>query len=199
MTAVDKRELIFSYIKSHPGTHLRQIKRDLGISMGVTQHHLYMLEKEGTILSRRNGLYKRFFPSLLFGEHQKDILDVLSLETERDFLLYLIQNPSSTQKELSEYSRISPGSINWHMKRLVNLGLVSVRREGQFVRYSVNGGSEVINLVLSYHPSLWELWVDRLANAIDSLSESDAEDKGLEERDTVEQFTVTKESKNNVF
>jgi DNA-binding transcriptional ArsR family regulator len=141
--------------------------------MGVTQYHLYALEKEGKILSRRSGLFKRFFPSFQFAEPQKDILDALSNETERDLLLYLIQNPRSNQKELSVYARISPATVNWHMKRLLRLGVVSAKHEGQFVKYSVNGGPEVVALVRNYHPSLWELWVDRLANAINAVADTD--------------------------
>jgi DNA-binding MarR family transcriptional regulator len=146
--------------------------------MGVTQYHLYTLERERKILSRRSGLYKRFFPSLVFGEQQQGILDVLSQETERDLLLYIIQNPGSNQKELSQYARISPGTTNWHMKRLTGSGLVQVKHEGQYVKYEISGESkEILNLVQSYHPSLWQTWVDRFANAINEVSALPQEDQ----------------------
>ncbi len=149
--------------------------------MGVTQYHLYTLERERKIISRRGGLYKRFYLSLVFGEHQQEILDVLSQETERDLLLYLIQNPGSGQKELSEFARMSPGTVNWHMKRLVGSKLVLVRHEAQFVKYEVIGDpTEIINLVRRYHPSSWQKWVDRFANAINEVSASSL---GDEERD----------------
>lgn len=141
--------------------------------MGVVQYHLYALEKERKILSRRGGLYKRFYPTLVFSEHQQEVLDVLSQETERDLLIFLLQNPRATQKELSEYAQISPGTINWHMKRLISSGLVGAQREGQFVRYEVNGeAQEIIRLVRGYHPNVWASWADRFANAISELSRS---------------------------
>jgi predicted transcriptional regulator len=172
---------VLDYIKNHPGSHLRQIKREMDVSMGVIQYHLYTLERERKILSRRKGLYKRFYPSLTFGEHQQEILDVLSQETERDLLLYLIKNPNATQKQVSEYSKMSAGTINWHMKRLSQSGLVTIKREGQFVRYSVDANSaEVMNLLHSYHPSIWETWADRLADAIDDVTSSE---KTLEVRE----------------
>ena len=156
---------------THPGSHLRQIKRDLNLSMGVVQYHLYALETEKKILSRRGGLYKRFYPALVFSEHQQDVLDVLSQETERDLLVYLIQNPNANQKELSDYAQISPGTINWHMKRLISSGLIGVHREGQFVRYLVNGDrDEILKLVQGYHPSTWASWADRFANALNEVS-----------------------------
>ncbi len=139
--------------------------------MGVTQYHLYSLEKDQKILSRRNGLYKRFYPTNVFGERQQEILDVLSQETERDMLLYLIQNPGSGQKELSEFARMSPATINWHMKRLIGSGLVEIKRQGQFVKYDVIGDSnEILNLVQNFHPTTWQKWVDRFANVISEVS-----------------------------
>lgn len=175
---------ILDYIKNHPGSHLRQIKRDMDVSMGVIQYHLYTLERERKILSKRKGLYKRFYLNLVFGEHQQEILGVLSQETERDVLLYLIKNPNATQKQVSEYSKISPGTINWHMKRLGQSGLVTIKREGQFVKYTVNADSaEVMNLLQSYHPSIWEIWADRLADTIDDVASSDETTDEVKEKE----------------
>src|SRR5579872_3245137 len=185
MATVETRDLILQYINSHPGAHLRQIKRDLGLSMGVTQYHLYGLERDNKIASVRNGLYKRFFLSISFGDRQRDILDFLSQETERDLLLYVIQHPNSTQKELSEYARLSPGTINWHMKRLISSGLVGMRHEGQFVKYSVSGEQvEIINLVRNYHPNTLETWVDRFMNVLDAVTQLSTEEEDVAEEPT---------------
>jgi predicted transcriptional regulator len=146
------------------------------MSMGVTQYHLNSLERSHQIVARRNGLYKRFYPALVFGEHQQEILDVLSQETERDLLIFLIHKPWATQKELSEYARISAGTINWHMKRLLATQLVSVKREGQYVMYAVTGDtSEILGLLRNYHPSMWEKWADRIANTVEDVSSTDSQ------------------------
>lgn len=171
-----RREQILAFIKTHPGSHLRQIQRELDLAMGVMQYHLYALEKERKITSRRRGLYKRFYPVLQFASGQLDILDVLSQETERDVLLFLIQKTEVTQKELSEYMDISPASVNWHIRRLSDSGLVDSRREGTNVRYSVRGGhGEILALLRSYHPMVWERWADRLADAIMDISDTKGE------------------------
>ena len=171
-----RRDQILAFIKTHPGSHLRQIQRELGLAMGVLQYHIYALEKERKIASRRRGLYKRFYPVLQFAGGQLNILDVLSQETERDILLFLIQKPEATQKELSEYLDISPASVNWHIRRLFDSGLVDSRRDGSNVRYSVRGShSEIIALLRSYHPMVWERWADRLADAILELSDTETE------------------------
>lgn len=114
---------------------------------------------------------------------------MLSQEIERDLLLYVIQNPNSTQKELAGYARLSPGTINWHMKRLIGSGLVAMKREGQFVRYSVNGEHvEIINLLRNYHPSTFQLWVDRFMNAVDTVTQVDVTEE-VAERSKIQKVT----------
>ncbi len=133
--------------------------------MGVLQYHLYRLDKEQDIISRRRGLYKRFYPRLNFGAEEQEILGVLFQETERDLLLYLLRTPDATPKELSEFARVSQSSISWHMKRLVRSGLVEAKRQGSFVYYIAKGDPhKILALVKNYHPGIWERWADRLAD-----------------------------------
>src|SRR5205823_13884476 len=86
---------------------------------GRSSDHLRRLEKDQSIISRRRGLYKRFYKRLDFEVEEQEILGVLFQETERDLLLYLLKTPDATQKELSEFAHISASSTSWHMKRLV--------------------------------------------------------------------------------
>jgi predicted transcriptional regulator len=166
-----RRDQILEFIKAHPGAHLREIRRTLNFAMGVIQYHLYTLEKEKKIVSRRKGLYKRFYRTLVFGNEQLEILNMLSQETERDIVLYLMEHPEATQKQLSEYAQISAGSINWHMKRLIDDNLIQARHEGLFVRYVVKGNHlEILTLLKTYHPNAWEKWADRLADIFTELS-----------------------------
>jgi predicted transcriptional regulator len=72
---VDK---LLCFIQHNPGSHLRRIKREMGISMGTVQYHLDKLEKMGRVTSTRRGLYKYYFPAGLFRENEKDILEVLT-------------------------------------------------------------------------------------------------------------------------
>lgn len=52
---------ILNFIQANPGTHLRKVKKELNLAMGVIQYHLYRLERERLIVSVRHGLYKRFY------------------------------------------------------------------------------------------------------------------------------------------
>ena len=162
-----KRTQILNFVTEHPGAHLRLIKRELNLAMGVIQYHLYTLEKERKVISRRRGFYKRFYPTLLFGDRELEIMDVLAQETERDLLLFLMQNPNATQKELSGYARVSPSSINWHVQRLSKARFVEITRDSANVRYLVKvNRKEILALLKNYHPTVWERWADRLADML---------------------------------
>ncbi len=162
-----RRVQILEFIKANPGLHLRGIKRELNLAMGVLQYHLRRLEKDQSIISRRRGLYKRFYKRLDFEVEEQEILGVLFQETERDLLLYLLKTPDATQKELSEFAHISASSTSWHMKRLVEAGLVKSRRQGSFVYYVAKGDPvKILTLLKSYHPRIWERWAGRLADLL---------------------------------
>ena len=160
-----KRVRILQFIKANPGTHLRKIKRELNLAMGVIQYHLYRLERERSIVSARHGLYKHYYADQGPRIEERAIVNVLFQETERDLILYLLENPRASQKELSRFARISPSSTNWHMKRLSQAGFVEARREGGFVFYTVKGDpAMILSLLRSYHPRIWDKWAERLAD-----------------------------------
>lgn len=169
------RRKILDFITSHPGAHLRDICRALGLAMGDVQYHIRRLERDGRIHSVRRGLYKFFYPANLFGERQRDVLSVLSLDTPRELLLNIVEHPESTQEGLARATNISQPTVSWHLKRLVDLGIVGRRQEGRVVTYSVAGGGEIATFIKTYHPTVWERWSSRLADIFIAYS---AEESG---------------------
>jgi predicted transcriptional regulator len=162
---------VYECIKAHPGIHLRKIGRDLGLATGDVQYHLYRLESEGRVNSVRRGLYKLFYPSDLFGDAQRKLLGVLTQETAREVLLNIIQNPNTSQEELALILQVSQPTISWHIKRLVELGILQKEQKGRSVAYLVLGNTaEILTFVENYHPSVWEKWSSRLADMVLALS-----------------------------
>ena len=168
------RDLIFEYVETHPGTHLREIGRALGLGMGDLQYNLYILEKQGKVSTARRGLYKFVFPSGVFGEKQSAILSALAIESQREILIHLIKNPALSQNQIARLIGLTPATISWHMKRLLELGIVERVRNGKTVSYRVLGDKEEIEkFVRSYHPGFWERLSSKLADIILELSAND--------------------------
>jgi len=55
------RGRIIEYIEQNPGKHFGAIRDALSLSNGNAIYHLRVLEREGLVKSRTNGMYKRFY------------------------------------------------------------------------------------------------------------------------------------------
>jgi predicted transcriptional regulator len=169
----DTVDKVLFFIQDNPGCHLRRIKREIGISMGTVQYHLHKLEKMGRVTSTRRGLYKYYFPSGLFRENEKEILEVLTHETARKILMFIIEQKSPTQTDIVNSVRISARSISWHVGRLIALKMIREIKEGKYKRYQLqDDAKDILTLLRSYYPSVWDKWSMRVVEMFLSLSSS---------------------------
>jgi DNA-binding transcriptional ArsR family regulator len=164
-------ERVIQFIQEHPGCHLRRIRSELGISMGTTQYHLSRLEKAGRVTSSRHGLFRYYFPVGVFQEKEKSLLEILSQETARDILIFIIEEKNPTQTDITDKIGLSAASVSWHVGRLTELGIITEIREGKYKRYLPRGDpANLVSLMKNYYPSLWDRWSNRLAEMFLSMS-----------------------------
>lgn len=169
----DTVDKVLSFIQDNPGCHLRRIKREIDISMGTVQYHLHKLEKMGRVTSTRRGLYKYYFPAGLFEENEKEILEVLTHETARKILMFIIEQKSPTQTDIVNSVRISARSISWHVGRLIALKMIREIKDGKYKRYQLqDDAKDILTLLRSYYPSVWDKWSMRVVEMFLSLSSS---------------------------
>src|SRR5919202_2990792 len=128
---------IYKYIVNYPGVHLRKICRELGLAMGDTQYHLSILENEGRIKSRRVGNHRHYYPLTISNEQNELILAFLRQETIREILIYLMENPGSSQQVLATFMNVSAPTIKWYMFRLIESEIVMTSKEGKIVRHFI--------------------------------------------------------------
>ncbi len=176
----NNRELVYHYIETYPGSHLRKISKELSLGMGDTQHHLNFLEKAGSVRSRRMSIYKVYYAASILEERQESILAILRLETPRSILLYLIENPGASQGEIAKHLGFASPTINWHTSRLIEIGLVHSRKDGRFVKYNIEGDlKEITALLKSFYPTIWDKLSNRLVDLFLDISATRLpEDKG---------------------
>lgn len=169
----DNGDRVLGYIKENPGCYLRQIKTQLGLSMGTTQYHLDYLVKSKKITSLRRGLRKLYFVNeISSGIKEYHIFSVLSQETSREILLYIIKNQNATQSDLIREIGITGASISWHIKRLVDFKLIYEAKSGKYKKYKLAADSEtLLQIIKNFKPGIWDRWNDRLADVVLSLSE----------------------------
>ena len=154
---------IYEYILNSPGVHLRKICRELGLAMGDTQYHLSTLEKEGRIKSKIIGHHRHYYSVTILDEQKTMILAFLGQETTRDILVYLMENPGSTQKAIARFKNVSAPTIKWHMTRLIESTLVIAVRDGKAVRYFIRDSGNLTPTLMNYMPILWKSLANRFA------------------------------------
>jgi predicted transcriptional regulator len=165
-------EKVLHFIQNNPGCHLRRVKRALEVSMGTAQYQLDKLEKMGRVTSTRRGLYKYYFPAGLYKENEKEILEVLTHETARKILLFIIEQKNPTQTDIVRYVRISARSVSWHVGRLIDLKIISEIKDVRYKRYQLheNDTKYIVTLLRNYYPSIWDKWSIRVVEMFLSLS-----------------------------
>lgn len=167
---------IHRFIEDNPGCHLRKIKKELDLAMGTVQYHLDKLEKAGRITSQKQGLHKYYFVVGAFEENEKQLLEILSNETAREILMFIIEQKYPSQVEISKHVGISSASVSWQIRRLLDYGIINEIKEGKFKRYKLRGDSrQVAAFLKNYYPSIWSRWSDRLAELFLSLSKGEEE------------------------
>jgi predicted transcriptional regulator len=130
------RGKIHGYILANPGDHYNSIKKALGISNGSFAYHLHVLEREGVIKSRRDGIYKRFYPPEMHVSSNKSELK----EIQRLIIERINESPGMSQTDIASSLGVACSTIHYHVKGLISADLVKARRIGRSVRYFPNDG-----------------------------------------------------------
>jgi predicted transcriptional regulator len=138
------RKDIYTYIAEHPGEHLANITKKFELSSSSTRYHLSVLEGMDKIVSHKNGKYKRYYinkngySKYTNGNGYKHIMSALKNNTARKIVKFLISNPESNQKRVSNALNIHPSTVNWHAKRLKEAEIISKHKKGKEIVYSLN-------------------------------------------------------------
>jgi DNA-binding MarR family transcriptional regulator len=120
----DTRKSIYDYITSNPGVNFSSIMKVLKLKNGVTSYHLSMLEREGYIKSKNEGLYKRFYAN---GASTQEI--PLS-QLRRSIVTTIVDNPGISQTDIALKLGLSNQVVNYHVGILKKANLIKIVKDG---------------------------------------------------------------------
>jgi hypothetical protein len=58
---------------------------------------------------------------------------------------------------------LSASTINWHMSRLIEAGLVITTKNGRMISYYIEDPIHLINSLRTYSPQIWNRLADKFA------------------------------------
>jgi predicted transcriptional regulator len=144
---------INNFIKSNPGVHFRGICDSLGLSVGVVQYHIGVLERAGFITGYTDGQNKRYFEHNAFTQTDMKLISLVRHETTAKILATLSQNGSTLHKDIACSLGVSSQALTWQMNQLKKTGLINAEKTGINVKYSLNDAN-AIKLILNLTSNL---------------------------------------------
>ncbi len=157
---LETRRRIFQFIKERPGTYSRELERELYMQTGVLQYHLNLLEESRLITSEGDGFRKRYFVSSEVNVRDRRVLSVLKLQTPRRIVLHLLQNPGASFDEILSQFTFSKSALSFHIKKLLEGGIVRVERAPTRISYFVNNVDDVARIIITYRSTFFDNLVD---------------------------------------
>jgi DNA-binding MarR family transcriptional regulator len=128
------RGKIYGYILANPGDHYNAIQKALDIPNGTFAYHLQVLEKEGYIKSTREGINRCFFPAGVRLPPQGSTLRA----GQRMIIEKIMEEPGLSQKDIANAIGVSPSTVSYHLKDLLEIGVVETERLGMRQKYYIN-------------------------------------------------------------
>ena len=161
---LEARKRIYDFVVSSPGTHLREIQRQIALPLGTVEYHLkYLVEKE-MLVEKADGNYKRYYPVGIYGSVDRQLLSLLRQEVPRRIVMKLLLNPGMNFKVLSEGFPVSASTLSYHLSKLVDGEVVRKVKKGRESLFFVNNQEEVAKILLTHRKSFLDNLVESFAN-----------------------------------
>lgn len=160
-----RRREIHDLIGAHPGLHLRELERRLGIGLGDLRHHLRVLEDAGLVTSKDDGHRTTYFPVRGFHHLDASLVALLRQGTPRRILLALLHGGEMGFEGLREDLNVSKSTLSFHLAKLVAASLVDAARGAGRTRYVLKDPSRVAQVLSQYKESFLDTAIDRVVAA----------------------------------
>jgi predicted transcriptional regulator len=163
------RDRIANHIRAHPGVHFNGLARSLNLAPGQIQHHLKILLSQDTFVEEH--LYGRthYYPTD-YDPWERAALALLRRETARDIIAVLLDDGPAAPARVTEELDIARSTLEWHLDRLVDQGLVTKERnQHNHVTLTLERPEKTATLLRNADPTLLARMVDRYTRLVDRL------------------------------
>ena len=121
---IETKRRIFDHIQKHPGLHLRQLSKELETPLTTLKYHLKFLIKHDLISEQSENKYFRYYVKDSVGNGDKRTLPFLRQKVSLNIILYLLLMVGASQIELSRSLKKHPTTIEFHLKKMMDAGIV---------------------------------------------------------------------------
>jgi predicted transcriptional regulator len=153
---IDARSVILEQIGESPGIRYRELLRSTGLSNGVLEHHLKILEKTHKVKVDRSGGKRTGYYPIDILEDESHILAATRNKVSRQIVTFILEHELCTFNEILEHTKKAPSTLSWHLKRLSRAAIISVTYGHEYQLYQVLNSKFVEGILSKYRESLRE-------------------------------------------
>ena len=153
---IDARLVILEQIGKSPGIRYRELLRSTGLSNGVLEHHLKILEKTHKVNVDRSGGKRTGYYSIDILEDESHILAAIRNNVSRQIVTFILVHELCTFNEILEHTKKAPSTLSWHLKRLSRAAIISVTYGQEYQLYQVLNSKFVEGILYKYGESFRE-------------------------------------------
>lgn len=133
--------------------------------LGTLEYHLRQLEKHKLVVTRDDGRFKAYFPTEGMDRRDRDYLYYLRQEMPRNLALQIANEAGIGFQDLKEKVPVSGSTVSFHLKKLVEAGLIEDEKVGRRKVYRAVEPERIQRIVVKYRKSFADDLVDRFADA----------------------------------
>ena len=142
----ENRNKIIDLILNEPGIHFNELLRKSELAPGNLVWHLDILETYKIIGKKRIGNFIAYFPY-----YQKNPISNLDLKLSKskltlDILEMIEKEPGIWNSIITKRKKLDHKTIHYHINKLIDLGLVIVKKEGRKKKIYPNLDSDYFNI-----------------------------------------------------
>lgn len=124
-------------IEEKPGIHLRELGRQTGLGITTASEVLSALERQGSLTSRTDGRYKRYFLPGALDEREEAMVIACRSRRARDVISHLLDHSPASQRDLADATGVTRSAIAPTVRSLVDRGIVVCTRARRQNAYSL--------------------------------------------------------------
>jgi len=134
---IKTRRDIYQYISKNPGLNTFELSKKMNISRSTLRYHLGCLMKLDLIQLKVENRDKRLYASDQMGTRDKELLGLLRQEIPFRIIMYLMFPGFCSRKELAKDLGAYPSTIHFHLKKLLELGVIQLVevKDGKLISY----------------------------------------------------------------
>lgn len=141
----ENRTKIIELILKEPGIHFNELLRKTGLAAGNLVWHLDILQTYKVIGKKRVGNFIAYFPY-----YQKNPISNIDLKLKKskltlEILEMIEQDPGIWNNLITKKLKVDHKTIQYHIKKLKELGLINFKKEGRKKKIFPNLESDYFN------------------------------------------------------